>query len=196
MDDSLDDVPHRPSAFKRCVRVALAGVIFGVPLGCATPSSPLFRLLVSKDSIVTLAPKVSMQFTGLSASVVAVTYWLTVERRQENRVALEGLLPYVGPPRGALLTLSALTACHLWFPGSAAFVHEVPGKQLSQYVRMTAKCFVAFLPVHGVYALSVGLGCGFCLWPFMIAKDAKEALRRKALLPPVVNLGSVTAAEP
>jgi hypothetical protein len=166
----------------------MAGILFGVPLGVAAPSSPLMRLIINKDNFPKMAPKVSMQFSLGSAVVSALVYAVTVERGQDNRFALAGFLPYVSPPRGMLMTLSALVASHMWFPGIMAFIYEPPGKQFREYAKISVKCLVAYFPQHGAYAASVGLGIGFLLWPLMIYKDSKEAKRRTGLLPPIVVL--------
>jgi hypothetical protein len=179
---------YKPSLFKRALRISIAGVMFGFPLGSLVIASPLLRLLVNKESMAKAGPNMQLTFGGICCAATALSYALTVEWGQDNRFALGGFLPYVSPLRGAFLTLSGWAVSHLYFPGYMACLYEPRETRWQVYTKLTLKCMVAYFPQHGFTAISVGLGVGFLLWPFMIYKDSKEAKRRIVSLPPVIKM--------
>lgn len=168
-----ESTPTAPqySTFKKLVRTVICGACFAIPFCVAIPTSPLMALTMNQEAKKQIIPRMMSDFAYVTFIGSTLGYWFGVEPFTPNPRAKDGFMPYLGPVTAEIPALSCLVASHLYFPGTWALINEANWKERRRvFVRLNAKCFFAFGPVHIPAALLIGVGVGVVLYPFKFFK--------------------------
>ncbi|KAG5498746.1 hypothetical protein JKF63_03039 [Porcisia hertigi] len=169
--DAHDNAFGEYATYRRVIRTVLCGVLFATPLCAAVPMSPLLKLSQTQENKRSIIPRMMSDFFYVNFFASATAYWLLVEPFIPNPRAREGFVPYLGPVTAEIPAVSCLFTSHLFYPGLWAIVNEPTWKlRRQEFVRLNAKCFFAFGPVHIPAAVGLGAAIGVVLYPFKYMK--------------------------
>ncbi|AYU81052.1 hypothetical protein conserved [Leishmania donovani] len=169
--DARGDAFGEYATYRRVIRTVLCGVLFATPLCAAAPMSPLLKLSQTQENKKSIIPRMMSDFFYVNFLASTAAYWVLVEPFIPNPRAKEGFVPYLGPVTAEIPAVSCLFVSHLFYPGLWAIVNEPTWKlRRREFVRLNAKCFVAFGPVHVPAAVGLGMAVGVVLYPFKYMK--------------------------
>lgn len=159
---------------KKMIRICLCGLLFAVPLAAAIPTSPLMRLSMTKNNQKAVMTRMMSDFFYLNFFASTVAYTLFVEWGLRHTMYDGGVLPVLGPLTAQVPGFTCLFASHLFYPGAWALINETTWKaRRESFIRLNAKCFVAFAPYHIPAITLLGTAVGTLLYPFKYYKRSR-----------------------
>lgn len=159
---------------KQALRIGICGLLFAVPISAAVPTSPLMRLSMSKNNQKAVMTRMMSDFFYVNFFASSIAYAVLIETRLDKQCYGGGILPALGPLSAQLPAVCCLCASHLFYPGAWAIINETTWKSRRQtFIRLNAKCFVAFAPYHIPALTLLGGVVGLLMFPFKYYKRSR-----------------------
>lgn len=163
---------------KQGLRIVICGLLFAVPISAAVPTSPLMRLSMSKNNQKAVMTRMMSDFFYVNFFASSFAYALLIESRLDKQLYGGGILPVIGPLSAQIPAVCCLFASHMFYPGAWAIINETTWKSRRQtFIRLNAKCFVAFAPYHIPALAFLGGVVGLLMFPFKYYKRSRYEKR-------------------
>ena len=152
------------SMIKVAFRCAVVAAFFSIPIGIASPMSPLLKAGQAMEEIAyrKLVPRITKDFMSVNFLAAYISYLVLVDRA----VGGNGWMPYLNPLTAQIPAMSCLIASHMFFPGQWIFIMEPSWKnKIRLSMRFFLKGTVAYSKVHVPVAVGLGGAVGLIFWP-------------------------------